>query len=95
MRAWAGLRTFAADGGLVGGFDPVAAGFFWVAGLGGYGIQTSAAMGEACAHLATGRALPSPLRDAGLSSGMLGVERLTRTGAGGGGYHPAHDTHPT
>lgn len=75
LRAWAGLRTFAPDGGLVGGFDPVAAGFFWVAGLGGYGIQTSAAMGEACAHLATDRALPSPLVDAGLSAAMLSVER--------------------
>jgi D-arginine dehydrogenase len=81
LRAWAGLRTFAADGGLVGGFDPVADGFFWVAGLGGYGIQTSAAMGEACAHLATGRALPAPLVDAGLSAAMLGVGRLTTSAA--------------
>ena len=57
MRPWAGLRSFVADGGLVGGFDPTARGFFWVAALGGYGIQTCAAMGEACAHLALGRAL--------------------------------------
>ena len=49
MRPWAGLRSFVADGGLVGGFDPTARGFFWVAALGGYGIQTCAAMGEACA----------------------------------------------
>jgi D-arginine dehydrogenase len=76
MRPWAGLRSFVADGGLVGGFDPSARGFFWVAALGGYGIQTCAAMGEACAHLASGRALPKHLADAGLSSAMLGVERL-------------------
>jgi D-arginine dehydrogenase len=76
MRPWAGLRSFVADGGLVGGFDPSARGFFWVAALGGYGIQTSAAMGEACAHIALGRALPSHLADAGLSPAMLGPERL-------------------
>jgi D-arginine dehydrogenase len=80
MRPWAGLRSFVGDGGLVGGFDPEARGFFWVAALGGFGIQTSAAMGEACAHLALGRALPAPLADAGLSAAMLGVERL-RSGA--------------
>jgi D-arginine dehydrogenase len=76
LRPWAGLRSFVVDGGLVGGFDPSARGFFWVAALGGYGIQTCAAMGEACASLALGRALPTHLTDAGLSAAMLGVERL-------------------
>ncbi len=76
LRPWAGLRSFVSDGGLVGGFDSRAQGFFWLAALGGYGIQTCAAMGEACAHLALGRALPTPLADAGLSAAMLGVERL-------------------
>jgi len=75
LRSWAGLRSFVADGGVVGGFDPVARGFFWNAALGGFGIQTCAAMGEACAHLALGRALPSHLADAGLSAALLGVER--------------------
>jgi D-arginine dehydrogenase len=70
-RSWAGLRSFVADGDLVGGFAPDAPGFFWVAAQGGYGIQTSAAMGEACANLALGRPLPSPLVDAGLSAAML------------------------
>lgn len=76
MRPWAGLRSFVADGGVVGGFDPAARGFFWVAALGGFGIQTSAAMGEACAYLALGRSLPAHLTDAGLTAAMLGVERL-------------------
>jgi len=76
MRPWAGLRSFVADGGLVGGFDPTARGFFWVAALGGYGIQTCAAMGKACAHFALGRALPTHLTDAGLSAEMLGINRL-------------------
>lgn len=76
LRPWAGLRSFVADGGLVGGFDPAARGFFWLAALGGYGIQTCAAMGEACAHLALGRALPAQIADAGVSAEILGVERL-------------------
>ncbi|WP_137388271.1 NAD(P)/FAD-dependent oxidoreductase [Rhodoligotrophos defluvii] len=42
-RSWAGLRTFARDRTPVIGFDPAAEGFFWLAGQGGYGIQTSPA----------------------------------------------------
>lgn len=70
-RTWAGLRSFVADGDLVGGFAPDAPGFFWVAAQGGYGIQTSAAMAEACAHIALGLPLPAPLADAGVSAAML------------------------
>lgn len=75
-RGWAGLRSFVADGGLVGGFDGDAPGFFWVAAQGGYGIQTSAAMGEACAALARGLALPARLSDLGLTAEALGPSRL-------------------
>ena len=42
--SWAGLRTFAPDKSLILGFDPRACGFFWLAGQGGYGIQTAPAM---------------------------------------------------
>ncbi len=48
-RTWAGLRSFVADGELVSGFEPSAPGFFWLAAQGGYGIQTSAAMGALAA----------------------------------------------
>ena len=41
---WAGLRTFAPDRHPVAGFDPHAEGFFWLAGQGGFGLQTSPAM---------------------------------------------------
>ncbi|MDY0743371.1 FAD-binding oxidoreductase [Paucibacter sp. R3-3] len=75
---WAGLRSFVADGGLVGGFDEQARGFFWLAAQGGYGIQTSAAMGEACAALAMGRPLPARIADFGLSAEMLSPARLER-----------------
>lgn len=58
-RSWAGLRSFVPDGDLVGGFEPAVDGFFWLAAQGGYGIQTSAAMGELCAALALQRSVPA------------------------------------
>jgi D-arginine dehydrogenase len=42
--AWAGLRTFVSDGPPVVGFDPAVEGLFWLAGQGGYGIQTAPAL---------------------------------------------------
>jgi D-arginine dehydrogenase len=75
-RTWAGLRSFVADGDLVGGFDPAAPGFFWLAAQGGYGIQTSPAMGEACAALARGLPLPQHIAQFGLTPAMLGPGRL-------------------
>lgn len=75
-RTWAGLRSFVADGDLVGGFDPDVPGFFWVAAQGGYGIQTSAAMGEACAALARGLPLPERIAGFGLTEAMLSPARL-------------------
>lgn len=73
---WAGLRSFVADHSLVGGFDAQVPGFFWLAGQGGYGIQTAPAMGEACAALLLGCEWPSHLLTAGLSPDMLGPQRL-------------------
>jgi D-arginine dehydrogenase len=74
-RTWAGLRSFVADGELVGGFDPLVPGFFWVAALGGYGIQTSAAMGAACAALLTGQPLPDATMREGVDANALRVRR--------------------
>ena len=48
---WAGLRTFAPDRTPVCGFDPRAEDFFWLAGQGGYGIQTSPALARLAARL--------------------------------------------
>ena len=78
-RTWAGLRSFVSDGDLVGGFDAAVPGFFWVAAQGGYGIQTSPAMGEACAALARGLPLPRHIAASGLTEAMLGPARLKRT----------------
>ncbi len=77
-RTWAGLRSFVADGDLVGGFDAQAPGFFWVAAQGGYGIQTSAAMGETCAALARGLPVPGRIAAFGLTADMLSPSRLDR-----------------
>ena len=49
MHAWAGLRTFAVDRYPVIGPDPVHPSFFWLAGQGGFGIQTSPAAGRLAA----------------------------------------------
>jgi D-arginine dehydrogenase len=78
QRPWAGLRSFVADGGLVGGFDRQAPGFFWVAAQGGYGVQTAPAMGEACAALARGLSLPAHIAAEGLTEDELGPARLAR-----------------
>lgn len=58
--SWAGLRTFAPDRTPVIGPDPVAPGYFWCAGQGGYGFQTAAAASDLLAALVTGQppALP-------------------------------------
>jgi D-arginine dehydrogenase len=52
---WAGLRSFVADRSPVIGFDSQADGFFWLAGQGGYGIQTAPAAARLAAALLTGQ----------------------------------------
>lgn len=55
---WAGLRTFAPDRHIVAGFDPRAEGFFWLAGQGGFGLQTSPIMAEIVESLIAGSPWP-------------------------------------
>lgn len=50
-RKWAGLRSFAPDRLPVYGFDADMPGFFWFAGQGGFGIQTSPAAAQVGAAL--------------------------------------------
>ena len=59
VSAWAGLRTFAPDRVPVVGEDPACAGLFWLAGQGGYGIQTAPAMARCLTGLVTGGRLAS------------------------------------
>jgi D-arginine dehydrogenase len=75
-RSWAGLRTFAPDKIEVFGFDPTAAGFFWFAGQGGYGMQTAPAAARLGAALALGREIPADLADRGLSAAPFSPARF-------------------
>lgn len=69
---WAGLRTFAYDQIPVAGFAPEAPNFFWLAGQGGFGLQTSPAMADAAEalmfdlpwpeHLASQKVRPEQIR---------------------------------
>jgi D-arginine dehydrogenase len=51
---WAGLRTFAPDRVFVAGFDPRCEGFCWLAGQGGYGIQSAPALASLIRFLVQG-----------------------------------------
>ena len=51
LTTWTGLRTLSPDTSPVVGFDEDVPGFFWLAGQGGYGIQTSAALARVAAAL--------------------------------------------
>jgi D-arginine dehydrogenase len=74
---WAGLRTFTADKHPAVGFAADAAGFFWLAGQGGYGLQTSPAMAAIVESLIAG--VPWPVRD--VSADDLDPRRFLRQAA--------------
>ena len=75
---WAGLRSFVADKNLVVGHDPRVEGFFWLAGQGGYGIQTGEAAGRLAASLALGKGMPADIAALGVSDAALSPARFTR-----------------
>ncbi len=74
---WAGLRSFVGDKNLVVGYDPGVEGFFWLAGQGGYGIQTGEAAGRLAASLALGRGLPNDIAGLGVAEAALSPARFT------------------
>lgn len=73
---WAGLRSFVADKCPVVGYDPHIRGFFWLAGQGGYGIQTAPALARVAAALASGRAVPGEVADQGFDPAAIAPARL-------------------
>jgi D-arginine dehydrogenase len=75
--SWAGLRSFAPDELPVVGFAPDAPGFFWFAGQGGYGFQTSPALAEIGAALAMGRELPARFGEQGIHPALLSPDRFS------------------
>jgi D-arginine dehydrogenase len=74
--SWAGLRSFAPDRSPVAGYDTEVEGFFWLAGQGGYGIQTAPALARAAAALVDGRPLPTDLAARELTARDLSRARL-------------------
>ena len=73
---WAGLRSFVSDHSLVIGPDAELEDFYWVAGQGGYGIQTSPAVAQTIAALATGGDVPDDLLAFGLKRSDIDPARL-------------------
>ncbi len=74
--SWAGLRSFVGDKVPVVGFSARAEGFFWLAGQGGYGIQTAPAMARLAAALAQGKQPAADIIDEGLELAALSPARL-------------------
>jgi D-arginine dehydrogenase len=70
-KRWAGLRSFVADRSPAVGYDASAPGFFWLAGQGGFGIQTSPAMGRLASALALGEAVPDDIVEAGIAAPLV------------------------
>jgi D-arginine dehydrogenase len=75
-RKWAGLRSFVADKTTVCGFDPLTEGFFWLAGQGGYGIQTAEGMARCAASLIGGGGLPADIAAKGVAPETLSPARF-------------------
>jgi D-arginine dehydrogenase len=76
-RKWAGLRSFVPDHTPVNGFDPLADGFFWLAGQGGYGIMTAEGMAKTATSLITAGVLPGDIAALGITAESLGPARFT------------------
>lgn len=76
QQKWAGLRSFVADRSPVVGYDPHVANFFWLAALGGYGIQTAPAIGRVAAALVLRTPLPTDALALGLDEFAISPQRL-------------------
>ncbi|MHA7818067.1 MAG: NAD(P)/FAD-dependent oxidoreductase [Erythrobacter sp.] len=74
--SWAGLRSFAEDELPVVGHASDAPGFFWYAGQGGYGFQTSPALSRIGEALALGLEWPQDLGAHGLTPDLVAPARL-------------------
>ena len=64
LRSWAGLRTFAQDRKPVVGFASESQNFFWLAGQGGFGVQTAPGLGRLASSLILNRGQPNTDIDA-------------------------------
>lgn len=78
--AWAGLRSFAPDRLPVCGFASDNSSFFWLAGQGGAGVQTSPALARLTAALVLGQSTDALVSDSELDLSVLSPARLALTG---------------
>ncbi len=74
--SWGGLRTFTPDGSPAIGFDPGTDDFFWLAGQGGYGIQSAPALSRFAAAAALRAAPPVDILAAGLDVAAIAPGRF-------------------
>ncbi|MEM5542661.1 FAD-dependent oxidoreductase [Sulfitobacter sp. AS92] len=72
---WAGLRSFVADKEPVIGFSKCAPEFFWMAGQGGYGIQSAPAAANLAAALVQGKPIPDHIVTAGFDLASVAPDR--------------------
>lgn len=76
---WAGLRSFVADGRPVAGFDAKVKNFFWLAGQGGYGIQTAPALARLASALIRDEPAPADILAQHLNLDDISPLRLNAT----------------
>ncbi len=77
FRKWAGLRSFAPDRSPVIGYDDRTKGFFWLAGQGGYGIQTAPAASLLASVLVSEGRVPDALASFGIDEAQVSPNRFT------------------
>lgn len=73
---WAGLRSFVADKCPVVGYSTTAPAFFWLAGQGGYGIQTAPALARLAASQVLQRPMPEDIAAEGVDLSEIDPSRL-------------------
>jgi D-arginine dehydrogenase len=74
--SWAGLRTFTRDRLPIAGPDRDLPAFYWLAGQGGYGIQTAPALAHLLAARIRDEDCPEALRAEGIAYADTGLERF-------------------
>ena len=74
--SWAGLRTFAKDRVPVVGFSGQKEGFFWLAGQGGFGIETAPALGRLASDLIVGKPVAADFAAQGLNATIFAPQRF-------------------
>ena len=76
---WAGLRSFVADKCPVVGYSTTAPAFFWLAGQGGYGIQTAPALARLAASQVLQRPMPEDIAAEGVDLSEIDPSRLAKS----------------